>query len=289
MKLGSFEYAAPASVKEAVDLLAANPGAKIISGGQSLIPLLAFRLSAPSLLVDIKGIDGLGAIEINEDGICLGARVRWVDIERDARLEMAHPLLAAAIAHVAHYQIRNRGTVGGSLSHADPAAEMPGVAITCEAVIELAGPEGTRHVPADAFFLGSLETVIAEDEMLVAVRLPAWKPDRKWAFLEFARRQGDFALAGVLLYYDRDPRGLVVNAHIGAIGVGSCACRLAEAEAVLNGKTLDEATIAEVVATASRTLEPFDDLHAKAEYRRRLYCTLLERALRSTLSGEEPS
>src|SRR5207237_3385573 len=140
MKLPAFDYAAPATVAEAVRLLGSRPGAKALAGGQSLIPTLAFRLAAPPLLVDLRNLAELERITIGADGVRLGARVRWRDIEDDARLAAAQPLLVAAVRHVAHYQIRNRGTVGGSLAHADPAAELPGIAVTCDATIAVTGP-----------------------------------------------------------------------------------------------------------------------------------------------------
>jgi carbon-monoxide dehydrogenase medium subunit len=159
VKPASFEYQAPGTLHEAVDLLASNPEAVVIAGGQSLMPVLAFRLAAPSLLVDLRRLPGLGNIAVGDDGFRLGALVRWRDIEDDQRLVTAHPLLHAAVAHVAHYQIRNRGTVGGSLAHADPAAELPGVAVTCEGEITLFGPAGSRTVRAGDFFTGSLSTL----------------------------------------------------------------------------------------------------------------------------------
>src|SRR5499426_3429644 len=153
MKLPPFDYACPMTLPEAVQLLAARDGdAKVIAGGQSLVPMLAFRLAQPTLLVDLRKLPDLRGIRISEKGVTLGAMVRWRDIEDDERLDTAHPLLKAAIAHVAHYQVRNRGTVGGSLAHADPAAEMPGIAITCDAEIVATGPAGTRNIPAADFF-----------------------------------------------------------------------------------------------------------------------------------------
>ena len=140
MKPAPFDYQAPGTLREAIDLLASNPEAVVIAGGQSLMPVLAFRLATPSLLVDLRRLPGLGNIALGADGLRLGALVRWCDIEDDQRLAAAHPLLHAAVAHVAHYQIRNRGTVGGSLAHADPVAELPGVAVTCEGEITLCGP-----------------------------------------------------------------------------------------------------------------------------------------------------
>ena len=163
MKLPPFEYASPTTLAEAIALLAAGPGTvKAIAGGQSLLPVMAFRLAAPRLLVDLRRVPGLDRIDIDDRGVRLGAKVRWRDIEDDARLRTAHPLLQAAMAHVAHYQIRNRGTVGGSLAHADPAAEMPGIAVTCDAQLVLTGSSGTRVVPAADFFVGVLSDFICD-------------------------------------------------------------------------------------------------------------------------------
>jgi aerobic carbon-monoxide dehydrogenase medium subunit len=280
MKFPAFEYACPASVAEAVALLAqAGGAAKPLAGGQSLLPTMAFRLAAPSLLVDLRKIPDLDRIEIETDGTRLGARVRWRDIEKDARLATAQPLLAAAIAHVAHYQVRNRGTIGGSLAHADPAAEMPGVAVTCDAGLTLTGVKGTRKVAAADFFLGALSTVLEPDELIVEVRLPPWPPGRRWAFQEFARRRGDFAMAGVALDYDTDKAGRASNAHVGVIGACYKPHRVAAAEAAINGRRLDAQAIAAAGRAMSEAVEPPEDLHASAAYRRSLAGTLLERAL----------
>ena len=157
----------------------------------------------------------------------LGALVRWRDIQDDKRLAPAHPLLQAAIAHVAHYQIRNRGTVGGSCAHADPAAEMPGIAVTCDAEITAMGKGGERVIKAADFFLGALTTALKPDEILTEVQLPAWPAARRFGFQEFARRRGDFAMAGVALFYDPDG-GKAANAHVGVIGVGDRQRRLGE-------------------------------------------------------------
>jgi carbon-monoxide dehydrogenase medium subunit len=281
MKPPRFEYAAPTSVAEAVALLAKRGGgAKPISGGQSLMPLLAFRLAAPEILVDLKRIPGLDRIEIGSTGVTLGARVRWVDIEKDKRLPDAHPLLAEAIKHVAHYQIRNRGTVGGSVAHADPAAEMPGIVAACDAEIVAAGPKGERRIKAADYFLGPLQTTLGTDEIITAVHLPAWPKGRRWGFLEFARRKGDFAMAGVAVFYDPDASGKATNAHIGVIGMGDKPRRLPKAEAALNGKTVDAATIEAVAKAASAEVDPAGDIHAGPEYRKALVGTLLERALK---------
>jgi aerobic carbon-monoxide dehydrogenase medium subunit len=282
MKLPPFEYAAPTALADAVALLASRAGeAKAIAGGQSLVPMLAFRLAAPTLLVDLRKVPDLDRITVSRGEVRLGAMVRWCDIEDDAGLATAHPLLKAAIAHVAHYQVRNRGTVGGSLAHADPAAEMPGIAVTCEAEIAVTGNAGARVIHAADFFLGPLMTALAPDEIIVEVRLPAWLPRRRWGFQEFARRRGDFAMAGAALFYDQDDSGIAKNAHVGVIGVGDRPQRLPEVEAVLNGRMVDEETIARAQKAASASVKPSDDIHASAAYRRALVGTMVERALQS--------
>jgi CO/xanthine dehydrogenase FAD-binding subunit len=281
MKLPPFDYACPTTLPEAVQLLASNDDAKAIAGGQSLVPMLAFRLSQPTLLVDLRKLADLRGIRISDAGVTLGAMVRWRDIEDDERLETAHPLLKAAIAHVAHYQIRNRGTVGGSIAHADPAAEMPGIAVTCDAEIGVVGKSGARAIRAADFFQGALTTALATDEIIVEIRLPAWPAGRRWGFQEFARRRGDFAMAAAAVFYDHDARGKARNAHVGVIGVGDRPMRLTAVEDVLNGQTIDEATIEKADAATSAAVDPQDDIHASAAYRRALVGTMVERALRS--------
>ena len=280
MKLPPFEYACPTTLPEAVQLLAARDDAKALAGGQSLVPMLAFRLLAPTLLVDLRRLADLRVITVTEYGVRLGAMTRWRDIEDDARLAAAHPLVKAAIAHVAHYQIRNRGTVGGSLAHADPAAEMPGIALTCEAEIALAGKAGARVIQAADFFTGALTTALATDEIIVEVRLPPWPKGRRWGFQEFARRRGDFAMAGAAVFYDEDARDRANNAHVGVIGVADRPLRLPSVEALINGQTIDEVTIARAEAAAAAAVDPPEDIHASAAYRRALTGTMVERALR---------
>jgi carbon-monoxide dehydrogenase medium subunit len=280
VKLPKFEYANPATVQEAVALLAAGSGsAKLLAGGQSLVPILAFRLATPNMLVDIGCVAGLDTIEIDDAGIHLGARVRWCDIEADTNLATAHPLLASAITHVAHYSIRKRGTVGGSLAHADPAAELPGIAVACDAELIIVGPSGSRSVPAGQFFLGPLTTVLAPDELITRIRFPSWPSARRWGFQEFARRRGDFALAGVAAFYDLDNSGHATNTHIGVIGVNGRPLRLAAAEAILDGRVVDEDAITATAEIAAQVVDPPNDIHGTERYRRALLGTLVERAL----------
>jgi carbon-monoxide dehydrogenase medium subunit len=287
LKPFAFEYQAPATLREAIDLLAGDPEALVIAGGQSLMPVLAFRLAAPSLLVDLRRIAGLGTIDVGGSGIRLGARVRWRDIDDDERLATAHPLLREAIAHVAHYPIRNRGTVGGSLAHADPAAELPGIAVTCDAEITLVGASGARTVAAGEFFTGPLSTVRRPDEIVTALSLPAWPADRRWAFREFAQRHGDFALAGIALFYDEDAHGQVRNAHVGVIGACDRPQRLPAVESVLNGRRVDDDVTRAAASVAAQTVDPPEDMHAGAAYRRGLVATLVERGLRAAAKPRE--
>lgn len=281
MKLPQFEYAAPATLDEALALLSSREDAKALAGGQSLIPTMAFRLAAPSLLVDLRRIGGLDEISIEKNHVRLGALVKWRDIQRHRELNSAHPLLVAAVEHVAHYQIRNRGTVGGSLAHADPAAELPGIAVACDAEILVRGARGGRTIAAKDFFRGALSTALADDELVVELRLPAWPAGRRWGFQELAPRRGDFAYAGVAVFYDRDASGRAANAHIGVFGACQKPHRIAQAEAALNGRFVDAAAVREAAAAAQQAVDPPDDLHASAAYRRALVGTLLERALKT--------
>jgi carbon-monoxide dehydrogenase medium subunit len=280
MKLPPFDYQAPATLREAVQILSDGAGAaKAIAGGQSLIPVMAFRLARPSVLVDLGGIAGLDDITIDEAGVSIGAMVRWRALEGHAGLRSACPLIPAAVGHIAHYQIRNRGTIGGSLAHADPAAEMPGIAVACDAQIEVVGKTSARKVDAQDFFLGPLTTCLAHDEIITAIHFPPWPSARRWAFEEFAQRRGDFAFAGIALHYDERPDRTLENAHIGVIGAAQVPCRLTAVEHILNGNKLDDKIVGLAATTASSSVEPDDDIHASAAYRRSLVGTLVERAL----------
>jgi carbon-monoxide dehydrogenase medium subunit len=289
LKLPLLDYASPRSVAEAVALLARHEGeAKIISGGQSLMPMLAFRLASPKLLVDLRHVPELDCITIDDSSVELGAKVRWRDIETDRRLDTTHPLLVEAIKHVAHYQIRNRGTVGGSIAHADPAAELPAIAVTCDAEIIVVGPTGRRSIPAVEFFVGPLLTTLTPFEIVVAVRLPRWIRQRHHGFEEFARRRGDFALAGVAVFYDEDAEGRICNPHIGAFGVGDTPLRLSAAEQALDGEKPSPNVFARAVHAAMAGVNPQSDIHADERYRRALLGTLLDRALQRATDRISP-
>lgn len=288
MKPAPFSYHRPSSVEEAVGLLAAHGGeAKIIAGGQSLMPMLAFRLLAPAALVDVGGLPGLDEIELDGNGLRLGARVRWRDIEHHSGLGRRYPLLVEAIRHVAHYQIRNRGTVGGSLAHADPAAEFAAVALLHDAEVEIAGPGGRRFRAVNDFLLGMLTTELAEDEIILTVRLPPWPDDTRWGFREFARRRGDFAMAGVALSFT-SAAGVIASPVAVAFGVGPRAVRLAGAESLLNGAAPSDDLIPRFGAAVATAMEidPPSDAQGSSAYRRALVGTLAERALADALGRQ---
>jgi aerobic carbon-monoxide dehydrogenase medium subunit len=284
MKLSAFDYACPATVAEAVALLAAHGGdAKPIAGGQSLVPMLAFRLAAPTLLVDLRKLDELRHITIGDRGLTLGAMVRWRDVLEHPRLRQAHPLLAAAVEHVAHYQIRNRGTLGGSLAHADPAAELPAIAVTCEAEIVALGPKGRRVIAAAEFFFGALLTALQPDEIITEIRFPAWPRERRFGFREFARRRGDFALAAATVCFDVMEQKFR-NVRIGAIGAADHPLRLAAAERALEARDMTEAAVSAAAAAAVGAVNPTDDIHASGAYRKTLIGVMVERALRDAMT-----
>jgi carbon-monoxide dehydrogenase medium subunit len=283
LKLPDLDYIRPKTLKEAIDLLVAYDGeAKLIAGGQSLMPMLAFRLLAPKILIDVSRLPGLNQIEVTSGGIRLGALATWRDIERHAELKIAHPLLAAAISHVAHYQIRNRGTVGGSLAHCDPASEFPALVTTCNADVVIVGPEGERLVKGADFILGAMTTGLATDEMIIQIQFPAWPKARRWGFEEFARRRGDFAMAAAAVFYDLDSGQRVVNPHIGIIGEAERAIRLTQVEDFVAGQVIDRQLAAKARSIGEQTAQPSDDIHAPAKYRKALIGVMIERALASS-------
>ena len=280
MKLPRLAYVRPSSIAEAVRILAESQGdARLLAGGQSLVPMLAFRLAAPDLLVDISEIAELRGIDISLDAVTLGACVRWVDLERHAGLRDAMPLVPAVVEHIAHYQVRNRGTVGGSLAHCDPAAEMPGLAVACDAQIILQGPSGQRVVAAGDVLLGALSADFAFDEMIVAVRFPRWPAGHRWGFCEFARRKGDFALAGAIVHFGLDAEGRARNVRVGIIGASDRPLRVVQSEAVLEGQVIDVDAIRAACDVLRREIDPPSDMHASADYRRALAGVMAERAL----------
>jgi carbon-monoxide dehydrogenase medium subunit len=256
----------------------ADGDAKVLAGGQSLIPLLNFRLARPSLLVDLNRVPGLASITSRDGGLAIGAMTRDAVVEHHTTVAELAPLLVEAIRCVGHPAIRSRGTIGGNLAHADPAAELPAVSVCVDAELEMAGPRGTRRVAAEAFFRGYLTTALEPDEILTSVWVPAVRNGTGQAWLEFARRHGDFALVGVAasVTVEHDE---VAEARIVLTGVGGTPFRAREAETLLvGGEVTDRASAA---ADAVRSaIDPDSDIHASKEYRTHLAGVLTERAIR---------
>jgi len=281
MKPAQFDYDVAESVDAAVAALAEAGGeAKIIAGGQSLVPMLNFRLLRPSVLIDINRIPGLAFITERENAIGVGALVRHHQLETSAVIARHLPVLSHAMTHVAHLAIRNRGTIGGSLSHADPAAELPMMALLLDADLHVTSAAGRRTVAAKNFFLGALTVDLAADELLTEIVFPKLPPRTGWGFLEVARRSGDFALAAAAATLTVSA-GEITQARIAMIGAGETARRAAEAEALLIGRALEPALLDAVTNAARAGIEPSTDLHASADYRRHLVGVLVRRALTS--------
>ena len=281
MKPPRFDYVAPQTVAEVVSLLQRHEGeAKVIAGGQSLMPLLNMRLARPSLLVDVNGLRDLAYIREEGGAIAIGAMTRKRAVERSELVRRRQPLLHAATCLVAHPQIRNRGTVGGSLAQADPAAEYPAVAVALDAELRAVGPGGERTVKAADFFLSYLTTALEPAELLVEARFPVLPERTGWSVLEVARRHGDFALTGVAVTMTLGGGGRSTAARIVLFGVGPTPLRARQAEEAVVGGTPGEAVFAEAARRADQAiLEPLSDVHATAEYRRHLARVLVRRGL----------
>jgi CO/xanthine dehydrogenase FAD-binding subunit len=279
MKPAAFDYIAADSIAMAVAALAqAGDDAKIIAGGQSLVPMLNFRMLRPSVLVDVNRIAGLDAIEEITEAIRIGALTRHYQLETSPLIARHLPVLSCAMTHVAHLAIRNRGTIAGSLAHADPAAELPMMALLLDAELRIASAAGERTIAARDFFLGALTVDLAASEIVTEVVLPKLPPCTGWGFEEVARRHGDFALAAVAATLTVS-NGAIEQARIALTGVGPTALRATEAEGLLIGRAL-EATLANRVIDAVRAaIAPETDLHASSDYRRHLAGVLTGRAL----------
>ena len=279
MKPPAFDYIAADSIAMAVAALAAaGDDAKIIAGGQSLVPMLNFRMLRPSILVDINRIAGLDVIEETSGAIRVGALTRHYQLETSPLVARHLPVLSCAMTHVAHLAIRNRGTIGGSLAHADPAAEMPMMALLLDAELRVASASGERTVAARDFFLGALTVDLASGEIITEVVLPKLPPHTGWGFAEVARRHGDFALAAVAATLTVSG-GAIKQARIALTGIGPTALRAHEAEGLLIGHALEPVLTSRVTEAVRATIEPETDLHASSDYRRHLAGVLTGRAL----------
>ncbi|MFO1061585.1 MAG: FAD binding domain-containing protein [Dongiaceae bacterium] len=282
MKPPPFDYHAPRTLEEALGLLAALGNAKLLAGGQSLMPMLNMRFVQPDHVVDLNRVAGLAGIAVEGGALVVGAMARQRDIELSPDVRQAVPLLGDALAHVGHIQTRNRGTLGGSLCHLDPAAELPAVAMAQDAVIEVAGPRGRRSLAMADFPAFYMTPAIEPDEIVVAVRFPLWPAGHGHAFEEFARRHGDFALAAAGVLVARAADGTIARAAVVVAGLGAAPLRLAEAEALLTGARPEPERLSRVAALCL-SLEANGDIHASADYRRHLAATLTARALARAL------
>jgi carbon-monoxide dehydrogenase medium subunit len=280
VKAPPFDYLRPKSLPEALALLRQHgDDAKVIAGGQSLVPALNLRLLAPKLLIDIGGLPELRGIAVADGRVRIGALTRQVELMRSPEVATHLPLVAQALPHVAHPAVRNRGTIGGNLAHADPASELPACALALQAEMIVAGADGERRIAAEDFFTGIYETALAPDELLVAVELPAIGRDGVTAFLELARRSGDYALVGVAAQGTlRD--GVFGELRLAFLSVGPKPMLATGAAATLVGRPVTAATIAQAQAGLADDLEPQDDLQATAATRLHLARVLLQRAVR---------
>jgi aerobic carbon-monoxide dehydrogenase medium subunit len=280
MKPAAFEYFTPATVEEALALLAEHGEAKPLAGGQSLIPAMNFRLARPAVLVDLNGISELAYVRAESGGVALGAMTRQRAVERSDVVARAAPLVAEAMPSIAHPQIRNRGTIGGSIAHADPSAELPAVMLALDARFRAKSSSGERSIPAGEFFKGMLETALEPGELLVEIAVPPLPASTGSAFLEVARRHGDYAMVGVAVIVTLDPRGRCKEARIGLLSVGDGPVLATEAGKVVAGQTPSaELLRAAGEAAATDDIDPPSDIHATAAYRRQLARVLTRRAL----------
>jgi CO/xanthine dehydrogenase FAD-binding subunit len=291
MKPAAFDYVAPRSLEAAVQALAAAEGdGKLMAGGQSLMPLLNFRMTRPSIIVDLTHVPGLSFIELRGDTVAIGALTRHTDLEFSDLVALKLPVMAAAMPHVAHLAIRNRGTIGGSLSHADPAAELPMLAVFYGATIKVQGQGGRREIPAEEFFVSALGNCLEPDEIVFEIDFPVLTSHTGWAFEEVARRFGDFALACIAVSLKcRD--GRIADARVAVMGVAETPLRLCEAEQVLRGAGRGRQTAAEFADVVRGCLSPAGDIHVSAEYRQHLIGSLAEKALMKAwkrAAGEKP-
>jgi carbon-monoxide dehydrogenase medium subunit len=283
MKPAPFTYHDPATVADALSVLARHDNARALAGGQSLVPMMNFRYAAPDHLVDLNGIESLRAMDAGAR-LSFGAMTRQREVEFSADVARACPILIEALRHVGHRQTRNRGTIGGSLCHLDPAAETPAIMMLHDAVVTTQCPAGTRELAMSDFALGFMTTALEPDELLTKVAFDAWPQDHGWGFEEYARRHGDFAIASAGVLLTLDARGAIARLAIVIGGLAPAPARLSGFEAQAAGATPDEDFI-KAAAHAASTVEAMDDAHVSARYRQHLASVLCGRALRKALAS----
>lgn len=282
MKPAPFNYHRPATLEEAFELLERYSGeAKILAGGQSLIPLMNMRLARPAALIDLERIDGLAGLRFDGDRLHVGAMTRHMEVERSAAVRERIGLLSDALPYVGHSAIRSRGTIGGSLAHADPAAELPALATLFDAAFALAGTAGTREVPWNEFFVTYLTSCLEPGEILTGITLTLAPSQAGWSFHEIARRHGDFALAGCAALVELEPGSdSIASARVALFGVDATPVRLLEAEPQFAGRRPTDAAIDDIAADAVTRLEPPADVHGSAAFRRDIARRLIARGVR---------
>jgi carbon-monoxide dehydrogenase medium subunit len=280
MKPAPFRYLAPKTVDEAVAMLAdvAGDDGRVLAGGQSLVPTMAFRLARPSHLVDINGVAGLDRVRVEDGRLCIGACVRHAAFHAPAIEGVLGRLLATVVKHIAHYPIRTRGTFCGSIAHADPASEWCLVAVTLDAEMVAKSMRGTRVLAADGYFQGIMATALEPDELLLEVRLPLLPDGSRFGFYEFNRRAGDYAIGMALVTY-RVEGGKIVEPRVGVGGAEPQPRRIATAEAALAGRSPGADSFAAAADAAAEAVDPMEDIQTSADYRRDLVRTVTRRAL----------
>ena len=288
MKPPLFDYKAPTTIAEAVAMLAADPDAAVLAGGQSLLPAMNFRVANPSALVDIQHVQGLNGISIDKGEIAVKAMVRHRELELDVAVQRANPLIAETLQHVAHVPIRNRGTVVGSLCHADPSAEMPLLFVLLGGTLAACGPAGTRTIAAEDFFTAFLTTARAHDEIVTEARLPVLPEGAGWAFDEVTRRHGDYALVGVGCVVALAADGTVETIRLAACGIADRPVRLKASEAALQGTQLAAADLDKAVALSASAVTTPDDMNTSAAFRRRALGALIRRLVAKAAARAKP-
>jgi len=285
MKPAKFDYYDPTNLEEALALLDTHQGdGKVLAGGQSLMPLLNMRLARPNIVVDINRIQELNYVRASDGGIVVGALARQRALQTEQLIAERMPILQEAAYYIAHPQIRSRGTICGSIAHADPAAELPALALALEAEMTLRSAKGTRSVGAETFFQSFFTTALEANEILTEVRFPAPPKDSAWSVLEISRRHGDFAIAGIVAGLALDPdRQVIAQARLVYFGVGPTPIRVKAAEEALIGQAALEPAFEAAAQSAKQGIDPSNDIHASEEYRRAVVATLTQRALRAAL------
>jgi carbon-monoxide dehydrogenase medium subunit len=279
MKAARFAYHVPGSVEEAVSLLGTfGSDAKVLAGGQSLVPMMALRLARPEQLIDINRAAGLDEVQLADGVLVVGATTRHVSLMKDPGIAGPVPLLAKVAPHIGHFQIRSRGTLGGSVAHADSSAELPAVTLALDAEFDVTGPDGSRRIPVTEFFVSTFVTTLEPEELIVAVRFPVWSPGAGFAVAEAARRNGDFALAGAVCGVELD-HGRISRAAIALIGMDSVPVRAEAAERELVGAEAAGLDLADIGWQAVNGTDPPADVHAGGAYRKKVGAAMVGRAL----------